>query len=213
MHLQLRQLPGHCLGHDIGIRIHLGSFRLGEGGEIGHRHGHPRSGDLTQRRQRMMGDAEVAAPRIGVRHPQQTDRTTAEQGRGVEMLSRDQPRIAVLRTSAQVSGSLSDDGDIGIHHMLGSEQSRVDGHRFQISAPGLPGADHARQPVGISEPGDGLGERGRQSRTIAEHISHRQRRVDGPYSGDHCGQCRMQIGHDHGHALEVLRLGEGGMML
>ena len=38
--------------------------------------------DLGQRGQRMVGDAEVAAAGIGIRHPQQSDRAPAEQGCG-----------------------------------------------------------------------------------------------------------------------------------
>jgi len=98
----------------------------------------------------------------------------------------------------------------------------VDGDRLEVAAEGLAHGDHAGDPVRRAQAGDHPREPGGEGPAVGHDVGDagsRPAQVRGTtaHAGDHRRHGRVQVGHHHGEAGEVVRVSEhlvpGGLLL
>ena len=115
---------------------------------------------------------------------------------------------AVLRLVADIPDSVAKpaaeavigrlDRDVGADHMLRAEQSRMHGHGLEITAEGLPRADHGGQQIRLPQAGGAAGVGRGQRRGPAGKVQDVDAVGDQPPRGGVLGSLQV---HDDGRAL------------
>ena len=136
---------------------------------------------------------------------------TAEHGDGVARLTGGHPGEAPRRPGAQVARALRDDRQVRAEHVPGRQQAGVHGHRLEVAPEGLPHGDHAGQR--LVQRVDRAGEAGGQRPAVGHDVGDLEVGVGGQRTDQHRRQRRVQVGHDHRHAVQRVGLGERRVVL
>ncbi len=104
---------------------------------------------------RVMRQSVMPSTRIGVRHAQEGDGLSVEDGRRIEGFAHFRPGKSPLRACSEVAGALSDHCDVGLPHDLCRKQSGVDVDGFELSPKGLATGNGSQDVPGFPQGGCG----------------------------------------------------------
>ena len=85
----------------------------------------------------------------------------------------------------------------------------MDGDRLEVAAEGLADRHGPGEPAGAAQPVDGAREREGQGPAVGGDVGDERVGTHLPHPGDDRGERGVQVGHDHGHAVEVVGVAQG----
>ena len=154
----------------------------------------------------------MTLPRVRLRHAQRRDRSAAQQGRRIQMVTHDEAREPVRRARAQIAGALRHDHDVRLCHVHRGEQPRVHSDRLEVAPVGLPDRHRRVEPPGLLEARDRLRERQRQCRAIGHDVGDAGLGPLRPHPRDDRRQRRVEVRDDDRRPVDARGLREGRVM-